>query len=191
MATEQATLGGGCFWCLDAAFRGLRGVRSVVSGYAGGAVKDPSYRQVCTGATGHAEVVQITFDTDVIPYETLLRVFFTLHDPTTLDRQGADLGTQYRSVIFWHSEAQRATAERLIAKMAAEGLWQDPIVTELAPVPDFYPAEAYHQDYFRQNPNQGYCQVVIAPKLAKLRQRHANLARQETREQSGANKAGI
>lgn len=191
MATEQATLGGGCFWCLDAAFRGLRGVRSVVSGYAGGAVKDPSYRQVCTGATGHAEVVQITFDPDVIPYETLLRVFFTLHDPTTLDRQGADLGTQYRSVIFWHSEAQRATAERLIAKMAAEGLWQDPIVTELAPVPDFYPAEAYHQDYFRQNPNQGYCQVVIAPKLAKLRQRHANLARQETREQSGANKAGI
>lgn len=175
MATEQATLGGGCFWCLDAAFRGLRGVRSVVSGYAGGAVKDPSYRQVCTGATGHAEVVQITFDPDVIPYETLLRVFFTLHDPTTLNRQGADVGTQYRSVIFYHSDAQREMAERLITEQAAEGLWPDPIVTELAPAPELYPAEAYHQDYFRQNPYQGYCQVVIAPKLAKVRERYLDL----------------
>lgn len=191
MAAEQATLGGGCFWCLDAAFRGLDGVSSVVSGYAGGQGRDPTYRQVCTGTTGHAEVVQITFDPGVIDYKALLRVFFTLHDPTTLNRQGADVGTQYRSVIFWHSEAQRATAKRLIAQMTADGLSQDPIVTELAPVPDFYPAEAYHQDYFRQNPNQGYCQVVIAPKLAKLRQRHANLARQETREQGGAGKAGM
>lgn len=190
MAAEQATLGGGCFWCLDAAYRGLDGVSTVVSGYAGGQVSDPTYPQVCTGATGHAEVVQITFDPEVIDYEALLRVFFTLHDPTTLNRQGADLGTQYRSVIFWHSAAQRAVAERLIAQLTAEGLWPDPIVTELAPLPDFYPAEAYHQDYFRQHPNQGYCQVVIAPKLAKLRQRHANLARRETRE-GGASKAGM
>jgi peptide-methionine (S)-S-oxide reductase len=175
MAAEQATLGGGCFWCLDAAYRGLDGVLAVMSGYAGGQVEDPSYRQVCAGNTGHAEVVQITFDPAVIDYEALLRVFFTLHDPTTLNRQGADVGTQYRSVIFWHSESQRETAERLMAQMSAERRWADPLVTELAPVPRFYPAEAYHQDYFRQNPNQGFCQVVIAPKLAKIRERHLDL----------------
>lgn len=175
MAAEQATLGGGCFWCLDAAYRDLDGVLAVVSGYAGGQVEDPSYRQVCAGTTGHAEVVQITFDPAVVDYEALLRVFFMLHDPTTLNRQGADVGTQYRSVIFWHSESQRETAERLMAQMTAERRWADPIVTELAPVPTFYPAEAYHQDYFRQNPYQGYCQVVIAPKLAKIRERHLDL----------------
>jgi peptide-methionine (S)-S-oxide reductase len=175
MAAEQATLGGGCFWCIDAGVRGLRGVRSVVCGYAGGQTSDPSYREVCSGTSGHAEVVQIAFDPTVIDYETLLRVFFSLHDPTTLNRQGADVGTQYRSVIFYHSEAQRETAERLIKALASEGLWPDPIVTELAPTPHFYPAEDYHQDYFRQNPHQGYCQVVISPKLAKVRQRYRAL----------------
>jgi peptide-methionine (S)-S-oxide reductase len=175
MSTELATLGGGCFWCLDAAYRGLKGVLSVVSGYAGGAAPSPSYREVCSGTTGHAEVLRISFDPAVIDYESLLRVFFSLHDPTTLNRQGADVGPQYRSVIFHHSDTQRDTAQRLIAQLPAEGQWSDPIVTELAPVPDFYPAEEYHQDYFRQNPYQGYCQVVIAPKLAKVRERHRGL----------------
>ena len=178
MVTELATLGGGCFWCLDAGYRDLRGVQSVVSGYAGGAVPDPSYPQVCSGATGHAEVVQITFAPDLIDYATLLRVFFTLHDPTTLNRQGADVGTQYRSVIFYHSDHQRAVAERLIAELSAQGLWPDPIVTELAPVPTFYPAEDYHQEYYRQNPAQGYCQVVIAPKVAKIRERYRALLKE-------------
>jgi peptide-methionine (S)-S-oxide reductase len=175
MATEQATLGGGCFWCLDAAFRGIKGVLSVRSGYAGGALPDPSYRQVCSGVTGHAEVVQLLFDPALIDYETLLRVFFTLHDPTTLNRQGADVGTQYRSVIFYHSDAQRETAARVIAELTAAGLWSGPVVTELSPAPQFYVAEDYHQDYFRQNPYQGYCQVVIEPKLAKIRERHGDL----------------
>lgn len=175
MASELATLGGGCFWCLDAAFRGLQGVSSVVSGYAGGGVRNPGYGEVCSGTTGHAEVVRISFDPAIIDYETLLHVFFSLHDPTTLNRQGADVGTQYRSVIFYHSDAQRDTAQRLIARLTAEAQWSDPIVTEVAPVPEFYPAEAYHQDYFGQNPNQGYCQVVIAPKLAKVRERHRAL----------------
>ena len=180
MATEQATLGGGCFWCLDAAYRRLNGVLSVVSGYAGGQVPDPDYRQVCTGATGHAEVVQLTYDPVVIDYGTLLQVFFSLHDPTTLNRQGADAGTQYRSAIFYHSDAQREEAERLIARLTQEKVWPNPIVTELAPLPDFYPAEDYHQDYFHRNPNQGYCQVVIAPKLAKFRARHRDLLSEGT-----------
>jgi peptide-methionine (S)-S-oxide reductase len=175
MTTELATLGGGCFWCLDAAYRGLKGVRSVVSGYSGGEVSDPSYAQVCSGTTGHAEVVRLTFDRAVIDYETVLRVFFSLHDPTTLNRQGADVGTQYRSVIFYHSDSQRDTAQRVIAELSAEGLWPDPVVTEVAPAQDFFPAEDYHQDYFRQNPYQGYCRVVIAPKLAKVREQHASL----------------
>ena len=175
MATETATLGGGCFWCLEAAFLDLKGVRSVVSGYAGGTVPNPTYRQVCAGTTGHAEVVQVTFDPAQIDYLTLLEVFFTVHDPTTLNRQGADVGTQYRSVIFWHDEAQRAAAEEFIARLTRERVWSAPIVTELAPLPDFYPAEDYHQDYYRQNPYQGYCQVVISPKLAKLRERHRGL----------------
>jgi peptide-methionine (S)-S-oxide reductase len=175
MAIETATLGGGCFWCLEAAFLGLAGVRSVVSGYAGGQVADPDYRQVCTGTTGHAEVVQVTFDTDVVDFRTLLQVFFTIHDPTTPDRQGADVGTQYRSVIFYHCDDQRRISEQLVAELTGQGVWADPIVTEVSPLPDFYPAEAYHQDYYRRNPGQGYCQVVIAPKLAKLRGTHRGL----------------
>ena len=177
MAIETATLGGGCFWCLEAAFQRLQGVESVVSGYAGGTVPDPDYRQVCAGATGHAEVVQVRFDNSVIDYATLLQVFFTIHDPTTLNRQGADVGTQYRSVIFYHDPAQEQVARAVIADLGAQGVWVAPIVTEVLPLPTFYPAEPYHQDYYRQNPYQGYCQVVISPKLAKLRERHAGLLR--------------
>lgn len=186
MTAEQATLGGGCFWCLDAAYRRLAGVLSVVSGYAGGWLPNPSYRQVCGGATGHAEAVQITFDPEILDYETLLRVFFTLHDPTTLDRQGADVGTQYRSVIYFRSDAQRETAARLIAELTESRLWPNPIVTELAPVPEFFPAEDYHQDYFNRNPYQGYCQVVIAPKLAKVRAHHADILRDGALDSGGA-----
>jgi peptide-methionine (S)-S-oxide reductase len=175
MASETATLAGGCFWCLEAAFQDLKGVRSVVSGYAGGTVADPTYRAVCTGSTGHAEVVQVTFDNSVIDYRTLLEVFFTIHDPTTPNRQGADVGTQYRSAIFWHTEGQRETARSLIAQLAAEGLWPDPIVTQLVPLPVFYPAEDYHQGYYSNNPSQGYCRAVISPKLAKLRAKHRAL----------------
>ncbi|MBS1202632.1 MAG: peptide-methionine (S)-S-oxide reductase [Chromatiaceae bacterium] len=175
MTIETATLGGGCFWCVEAAYLGLKGVRSVVSGYAGGSIENPSYRQVCAGTTGHAEVVQVTFDPGLIDFRTVLEVFFTIHDPTTPNRQGADVGTQYRSVIFYHSDAQRETAERLVAELAADGVWPDPIVTEIAPAPVFYPAEEYHQDYYRRNPDQGYCQAVISPKLAKLRARHRDL----------------
>jgi len=186
MAIEQATLGGGCFWCLDAAFRRLHGVLSVVSGYAGGQVPDPDYRQVCTGTTGHAEVVQLTYDPVVIDYETLLHVFFSLHDPTTLNRQGADVGTQYRSVIFYHSDAQREEAERLIARLTQEKVWANPIVTDLVPLPDFYSAEDYHQDYFHRNPDQGYCRVVIAPKLAKVRERYRDLLSEGSSGSAGA-----
>ncbi|NEV63140.1 peptide-methionine (S)-S-oxide reductase MsrA [Thiorhodococcus minor] len=175
MAIETTTLGGGCFWCLEAAFQQVRGVQSVVSGYAGGARPDPTYQQVCTGATGHAEVVQISFDNAQVDFETLLEVFFTIHDPTTLNRQGADVGTQYRSVIFHHSDEQRLTAEQVMARLSEAGTWSDPIVTQLQPAPTFYPAESYHQDYFRRNPGQGYCSVVISPKLAKLRTKHADL----------------
>lgn len=179
MATEQAILGGGCFWCLDAAFRDLKGVQEVVCGYAGGSVPDPSYPQVCSGTTGHAEVVRVSFDPDRVDYATLLRVFFSLHDPTSLNRQGADLGTQYRSVIYYHSDAQREIAERLIEALSREALWPGPIVTELGPAAYFYPAEADHQDYFRNHPDQGYCRVVIAPKLAKLRVLHPTLVTDE------------
>jgi peptide-methionine (S)-S-oxide reductase len=177
MAIKTATLGGGCFWCLEAAFLRLKGVESVVSGYAGGSIPDPGYRQVCTGTTGHAEVVQVRFEDSVIGFATLLEVFFTIHDPTTPNRQGADMGSQYRSVIFYHDESQRAVAEAQIAALEAAGIWGTPIVTEVLPLPQFYPAEAYHQDYYRQNPYQGYCQAVVAPKVAKLRQRHARLLR--------------
>ena len=166
---EVATLGGGCFWCLDAAFRQLRGVERVESGYAGGHVPDPTYRQVCGGDTGHAEVVRVRFDPRVISYRDLLTVFFTIHDPTTLNRQGADVGPQYRSVIFYHTPEQRAEAESLIAELEAQGLWRDPVVTELRPAATFYPAEAYHQDYFARNAWQPYCQAVVAPKVAKVR----------------------
>jgi peptide-methionine (S)-S-oxide reductase len=167
--TEVATLGAGCFWCVDTIFRELRGVTSVVSGYAGGTRANPSYEQVCTGATGHAEVVQITFDPQQISYHDLLEVFFSVHDPTTLNRQGADVGTQYRSVIFAHSPEQRAIAEQTIAEVNAQKIWDDPIVTQIVDAPPFYPAEDYHQNYYVKNPNQGYCRVVIAPKVAKFR----------------------
>ena len=165
--TELATLAGGCFWCLDAVYRDLRGVEQVVSGYMGGQIANPSYEMVCTGTTGHAEIVQITFDPDVISYRELLEVFFTIHDPTTLNRQGADSGTQYRSAIFYHSPDQKATAEEVIAKV--QPLWEDPIVTEVAPADTFYPGEEHHQDYYNKNANQPYCQVVIEPKVAKAR----------------------
>lgn len=167
---ETATLAGGCFWCLEAVFQDLRGVEQVRPGYAGGHVPDPSYEEVCTGTTGHAEVVQIVFDPGVVSYRDLLRVFFTIHDPTTRDRQGADVGPQYRSAIFYHSAEQRAVAEAVIAEVAK--VWDDPIVTELAPFERFYPAEEYHRDYYRRNPDQGYCRLVIAPKVAKVRQEY-------------------
>ena len=166
---EQATLAGGCFWCLEAAFLELKGVERVESGYAGGHRPNPTYEQVCTGATGHAEVVQVTFDPAVLSYRDLLKVFFTIHDPTTLNRQGADVGTQYRSAIFYHSPAQKADAEAVIAEVADSGHWPGRIVTAVAPLDVFYPAEEYHRDYYQRNPNQGYCQFVIAPKVAKLR----------------------
>ncbi|MGD0992437.1 MAG: peptide-methionine (S)-S-oxide reductase MsrA [Gemmatimonadales bacterium] len=167
---ERTTLAGGCFWCLEAVFLELKGVERVESGYAGGHLPNPTYEQVCTGATGHAEVVQVTFDPAVITFRDLLRVFFTLHDPTTLNRQGADVGTQYRSAIFYHSLEQQAVAAEAIAEIAAAGVWPGRIVTDVAPLDVFYPAEEYHHDYYRRNPRQGYCQIVIAPKVAKLRQ---------------------
>jgi len=171
--TEVATLGGGCFWCLEAVFDELKGVEKVESGYSGGTVPHPSYRQVCTGTTGHAEVVQITFDPSEISYREILEVFFAIHDPTTLNRQGADVGPQYRSVIFYHSPQQKAIAEGVIAELEAEHLWSDPIVTEVEPFKAFYKAEDYHQQYFKNNSQQPYCQVVISPKLAKFRKEFA------------------
>ena len=172
MRKDVATLAGGCFWCLEAVFDDLEGVEDVVSGYAGGSVPNPTYKHVCTGETGHAEVVQVTFNPDVISYRDLLRVFFTIHDPTTLNRQGADVGTQYRSAIFTHNETQEKVAEEVIAELNDAGIWDDPIVTEVVPLEAFYPAEDYHQEYFRRNPNQGYCRVVIAPKVAKFRKQY-------------------
>ncbi|TMJ07843.1 MAG: peptide-methionine (S)-S-oxide reductase MsrA [Bacillati bacterium ANGP1] len=172
MRKDVATLAGGCFWCLEAVFDDLEGVEDVVSGYAGGSVPNPTYKHVCTGETGHAEVVQVTFNADVISYRDLLRVFFTIHDPTTLNRQGADMGTQYRSAIFTHNETQEKVAEEVIAELNDAGIWGDPIVTEVVPFEAFYPAEEYHQEYFRRNPNQGYCRVVIAPKVAKFRKQY-------------------
>jgi len=169
---EMATLGGGCFWCLEAVYEQLQGVEKVESGYSGGAVKNPSYELVCTGTTGHAEVVQITFDPEVITFKELLGVFFTIHDPTTLNRQGADVGTQYRSVIFYHGDEQRVVAEEVIREIEAAGIWDRPIVTEVTPFEVFYKAEDYHQEYFRRNPGQSYCRVVIAPKVAKFRKEH-------------------
>ncbi len=169
---EVATLGGGCFWCLEAVFEQLRGVENVVSGYSGGTVVNPSYELVSMGTTGHAEVVQITFDPNIITFKEILKVFFTIHDPTTLNRQGADVGPQYRSVVFYHSEEQKAIAEQVIQEMEAAGIWDAPIVTEVTSFAAFYRAEEYHQEYFRRNPGQAYCQVVIAPKVAKFRRRY-------------------
>src|SRR6266511_4017590 len=169
---EVATLAGGCFWCLEAAFQDLKGVDKVESGYAGGHVPNPSYEAVCTGTTGHAEVVQITFDAAVVSYRDLLHIFFTIHDPTTLNRQGADSGTQYRSAIFYHDDVQRMTAEDVVKEVNGEKVWKRPIVTEVAPLRAFYKAEEYHQRYFEKNPDSPYCQVVIEPKMAKLRQHY-------------------
>jgi peptide-methionine (S)-S-oxide reductase len=171
--TEIATLGGGCFWCTEAILSELVGVSSVTSGYAGGTVPSPTYEQVCTGRTGHAEVVQVTFDPSVVSYHDLLTVFLTTHDPTSLNRQGNDVGTQYRSVIFWHSPTQRATAEQVIGELESAQLWKRKIVTELAPFTEFYPAEEYHRDYFRRNPGSGYCRAIIAPKVSKFRKQFA------------------
>ncbi len=170
--STTATLAGGCFWCLDAVYRQLRGITSVVSGYTGGHAANPTYYAVGSGDTGHAEAVRIQFDPQVIAYRDLLEVFFTIHDPTTLNRQGADIGTQYRSAIYYHSPEQKQIAEQVMAEVAASGNWRGPLVTELAPAGPFYPAEEYHQDYFARNPNQGYCRVVIVPKVAKLRQHY-------------------
>lgn len=167
MATETVTLGGGCFWCLEAVYQEVKGVLHVESGYTGGQVDNPDYEQVCSGTTGHAEVVRLTFDPDLVSYRQLLVIFFTIHDPTTLNRQGNDAGTQYRSVIYFHTPQQQEIAKRVIAEMAQ--VWDAPIVTELSPATTYYKAEAYHQNYFRNNPNQGYCAFVVAPKVAKLR----------------------
>ncbi len=166
---ELATLGGGCFWCLEAAFEQVRGVDKVESGYTGGHTDRPTYHEVCGGDTGHAEVVQVSFNPKVIAYRELLEIFFAIHDPTTLNRQGADVGTQYRSIIFCHSPEQQAAAEKMIAELNAAGIWSAPIVTTLAPLERFYKAEEYHQGYYRQNGSQPYCQAVVAPKVAKLR----------------------
>jgi peptide-methionine (S)-S-oxide reductase len=171
---DSTTLGGGCFWCLEAVFEMVSGVSRVQSGYTGGHVTDPSYRQVCGGSTGHAEVVQIAFNADIITFRELLEIFFVVHDPTTLNRQGNDVGTQYRSAIFHHTDGQRETALDLIRGLDRDGPWVDPIVTELAPLEAFYPAEEYHDRYFERNGEQPYCQVVIAPKIAKFREHFMN-----------------
>ena len=171
---ELATLGGGCFWCLEAVFEQLRGVESVTSGYSGGAVDQPTYEQVCTGRTGHAEVLQIAFDPNVLTYAELLEVFFAIHDPTTLNRQGADAGTQYRSVIYYHSAEQQNQAARTIAALNAAHTFPAPIVTEVSPAATFFPAEIYHQGYFRANGRQPYCQMVVSPKVAKFRSKFAD-----------------
>ena len=165
---EQATFGSGCFWCTEAVFERMAGVHSAVSGYSGGDVPNPKYQVVCSGTTGHAEVVQVTFDPDVVTYDELLEVFWKTHDPTTLNRQGADVGTQYRSVIFYHNEHQRETAERYKRDLDAAGIFDAPIVTQIVPFREFFPAEPYHQSYFELNPRQAYCQAVIAPKVEKF-----------------------
>ncbi len=174
---ELATLGGGCFWCLEAVYERVEGVASVRSGYAGGTVPDPTYEQVCGGATGHAEVVQVAFDPAVVSYRDVLEIFFAIHDPTTRDRQGHDVGTQYRSVIFHHSEGQRAEVLAAVAELGAQAIWDAPIVTEVAALDTFWPAEDHHSEYFRRNPYQPYCQAVVAPKVAKFRQRFAHRLR--------------
>ena len=169
---EVVTLGGGCFWCIEAVFEELNGVEQVESGYSGGWVDDPTYEQVCTGTTGHAEVVQVTFDPKIISLKKILEVFFTVHDPTTLDRQGADIGTQYRSVIFYRSEEQNTLAEEVIREIQKAKLWKAPIVTELVPFKAFYKAEDYHQEYYKKNPGQAYCRIIIEPKIKKFREHY-------------------
>ena len=169
---EAALLGGGCFWCIEAVFDALKGVEDVESGYAGGPKANPTYEQICDGNTGHAEVVRVTFDPAAITFKEILTVFFTIHDPTTRNRQGNDVGTQYRSVIFYLDEAQQRIAEEVIAELSAQGLWDAPVVTEVTPYSNYFPAEDYHQEYFSRNPNQGYCSVVVAPKVAKFRKQY-------------------
>ena len=177
---ELATLGGGCFWCLEAVYNQMDGVHSALSGYMGGHVVDPSYRAVCTGTTGHIEVVQVSFDPSVTTFREILEVFFSIHDPTSLDRQGNDSGPQYRSAIFYHSDAQRETAETMIRELDAERIWSRPIVTEVRPAEIFYVAEDYHQDYFQNNPNQPYCAFAVAPKVAKFREKFAKKMRRQS-----------
>lgn len=172
LSQESVTLAGGCFWCLEAVFNELRGVESVISGYAGGDSPDPTYQQVCAGITGHAEVVHVTFDKKVVSLRDILEIFFSIHDPTTLNRQGADVGSQYRSAIFYTSPEQKSIAEEVIAELNAAKIWDAPIVTEVEPLKEFYKAEKYHQGYFENNPAQPYCQMVVAPKVAKFRQKH-------------------
>ena len=176
---ETATLAGGCFWCLEAVYDEAKGVLSVESGYSNGHVANPSYRDVCNGNTGHAEVIQIKFDPSIISFRDLLNVFFTIHDPTTLNRQGADVGTQYRSAIFYHSTEQKAIAEQTISELNAQGIWNSPIVTEVEAIKDFYIAEDYHQEYFARNQNQPYCQAVVAPKVAKFRKHYLELLKKQ------------
>lgn len=176
MSNETITLGGGCFWCLEAIYDQLKGVTDVVSGYAGGQDSSPSYQAVCTGRTGHAEVIQVTFDNSVVSLPDILDVFFTIHDPTTLNRQGADVGTQYRSAIYFYTPEQKAIAEQKLKDAA--GIWSNPIVTEITPMDVFYPAEDYHQEYFARNPNQGYCRAVIEPKVAKFRKQYLERLKQ-------------
>ena len=179
MKSEVATLGGGCFWCLEAVYDELKGVTDVVSGYSGGHVQNPTYEQVCGKHTGHAEVVQVTFDPEVISFRDVLKVFFTIHDPTTLNRQGNDAGPQYRSAIFYNSPEQKAAAEEVIAEIGREGVWPRPIVTEVTAFEAVYPAEDYHQEYFARNPYQGYCQAIIAPKVAKFRKTYVERLKAE------------
>jgi len=174
---ETATLAAGCFWCVEAVFDDLQGVEDVVSGYSGGHKENPTYQEVCSETTGHAEVAQIKFDPEVISYADLLRVFFSVHDPTTLNRQGNDIGTSYRSAIFYHSPEQRSTAEEIIKEVTAEGIYDNPIVTEVTAFDKFWPAENYHQEYFANNPNQPYCAAVVAPKVAKFRKKFADRLR--------------
>ena len=177
MSLETITLGGGCFWCTEAIFSQLRGVQSVISGYSGGTVSNPTYEQVCSGRTGHAEVIQIEFDPEVVSLHDLLTIFFTLHDPTTLNQQGADHGTQYRSAIFYRTPEQREVALRVMQEITDQAVWPDPLVTTLEQFDVFYPAEAYHQEFYERNANQGYCQIVIAPKVAKLRKQFSEKLR--------------
>ena len=176
---ERATFGGGCFWCIETVFDRLIGVEDVVSGYAGGHVKNPAYREVCMGTTGHAEVVQITFDPEKISFRELMEIFLAMHDPTTLNRQGHDVGTQYRSIVLYHNEEQQRVAREVIEEFGREGIWSEPIVTQVEPFTVFYPAEEYHQNYYENNPGQPYCQAVIAPKVTKLRRKYASRLKPE------------
>lgn len=178
MANHQvATLAGGCFWCIESAFNSVEGVESAISGYAGGQTDSPSYEAVCRGDTGHAEVVQVTFDADSISYREILEIFFALHDPTQLNRQGNDVGTQYRSAIFYHNDEQQHLADTIIQEMTDEEIWPDPIVTEVVPIDNYHPAEDYHQNYFKNNPQNQYCAMVVAPKLAKFKKTFASRLR--------------